>query len=281
MIKLIILDVDGVVLGSQKGINVPFPTTTVQDHILDLQNRGVVIALCTGKPSFAVKRMIQRVQLNNLHISDGGAVISNPIDGVVIRNINIPKQVVQQLLSQTVDRKALWQLYTMDSKYVQAGKFPRELQEDSELMPWVEVDDLLTIAQTESLTKLETIYSPEEEGYYRTLFKRYEDAITVQWTGVPTLLPNKLVIVTAKGVDKQTAVQELAKYHKIQLSEILAVGDTMMDWKFMQDCGYVATLSNASAEMQELVKSRGGFVGRDVDQDGLVDVLEYFKNLID
>lgn len=277
MIKLVILDVDGVILGDKQGINFPFPTKRVTEYLAKLQDSGMIISLCTGKPSFTVKRIIKKMRLDNLHISDGGAVIFDPIDNRIIKSATIPQDSVKQLLTEAQDHLAFWQLYTLEHKFVLAGKFPSQFQEDKEIMPWVEVDDLLETASNSSLTKIELVYTPESESYYRELLKKYENVISIQWTDVPNILPNKLIIITAKGVDKKSAVKDLSNYYKVKSDEILAVGDTMMDWKFMEGCGYVATVSNANFDVQNVVKARRGFVGGHVDNDGVIDVLEYFN----
>lgn len=278
MIKLIILDIDGVVLGTKTDVNFPFPSKRVAEYLTELQDSGMPISLCTGKPSFAVKRIIQIMNLDNPHITDGGAVIFDPIDNKLIKNKALPKDAVIKLMVENNDLLDYWQLYTLESKFILEGKFPSMYIEDKRIMPYRKVDDLFLIASNSDLTKIELVCTPETEDHYRNLLANYSEEFSVQWTDSKRLIPNKIIIITAKNADKGNSVLDLCAHYKIQPSDVLAVGDTMMDWQFMKLCGHVGTLANADSTMQEAVKSHGGFVGGHVDQDGLVGVLEQFKD---
>jgi hypothetical protein len=280
MIKLIILDVDGVLLGTKKGLNSPYPSIKVMKYLREIQDSGVPISLCTGKASFATKLLIEKMQLNNHHITDGGAVVFDPIDKEVLKNITLPGDAIQDLLKQTKDIRTNWELYTLNKWFVPVNseiKYAVQHQEHSNIIPFEEVDDLMPIAETNSFTKAMILYLPETEEYYRTLMNKYEGIMNMQWTEAPSILPNKLLIITAKGVNKKGSVNEMLIHYNIKPEEVLAVGDTMMDWKFMDGCGYFGVMGNADKEMKDLVTGLGGFIGGNVDEDGVIDIIEHFK----
>jgi len=54
VIKGIIIDVDGVIVGDKEGLNFPNPSKPVMDKLMKLKDNGIKICLCTGKPSFGV-----------------------------------------------------------------------------------------------------------------------------------------------------------------------------------------------------------------------------------
>lgn len=277
MIKLILLDVDGVVKGFKAGINSPYPSQKVAHYLREIQDKGLPICLCTGKVSFAMKKIIQRMDLNNLHITDGGAVILDSINHQIVKQTPVYPDVIKSILSRAHVSGTYWGLYSLDGKFVEAQKYPIELQENPEIMPWSEVENLEDIAGHHVFSKLEIIYSPENEELLRTTFGDYDELIDVQWTLIPPMLPHKIAIITAKGVSKLSARNVLLDHYQIKPAEVLAVGDTMMDWGFMAGCGYVATMGNANDEMKQLTLDQGGFVGGQVDDDGLIDILEHFK----
>jgi hydroxymethylpyrimidine pyrophosphatase-like HAD family hydrolase len=71
----------------------------------------------------------------------------------------------------------------------------------------------------------------------------------------------------------------LAELHQVPLNKTLAMGDSTNDWTYMEQCGYVATLSNGESELKELIRTRknDGFVSeKSIDQDGFVDALAFF-----
>ena len=281
MIKLVILDVDGVVLGSMPDINFPFPTAKVVSALLDLQSRGVAISLCTSKPVFAVQRILEKLPLTNRHVADGGAVVFDPQNNEIIKSETLTTQIVKDIMKATAEGASAWDVYTLKSKFVEEGKYNKEKIEDVRIMPFVAVENLLAEVEKSQVTKLELLYAPENENYYKEQLSKFEDQVALQWTAAPALLPNKIVVVTKLGVNKKSTVQELMDYYKVSPEEVLGVGDTLMDWNFMQVCGNYATLSNANEEMQDLVKSKAGFIGGHVNEDGLVDIIKnYFKSVL-
>lgn len=276
MIKLIVLDVDGVVKGFKEGVNSPYPSEKVIDYLKKTQDKGIPICLCTGKASFAVRKIVEKMGLNNQHITDGGAVVFDPLDDTVLKSITLPQDSVNSLLNSTHGKKILWELYTLNSKFIEAD-YPLDIRESREIMPWNEVHDLRPLGKSEKITKIEIKYLPNTEEYLKQIFKPHEEKLDIQWTHIPSLLPMKIVILTAKGVTKHVAVTDLVNYYGVDFSEVLAVGDTMMDWGFMDGCGYVATMGNANGEMKELITDHGGFIGGHVDDDGLIDILEHYR----
>ena len=281
MIKLIILDIDGVILGGLRGINFPYPSQKVTTYLMDLQNQGVKISLCTGKPSFSVQSIIEKVNLDNMHISDGGAVIFDPLSKNVYKAMTVPQKTITKIFKETSTHFALWELYTFKTKHVQAGVYPKEIHEDPVMMPCIEEPDLLKVVEQNELNKVELKCLPADESYFDQVISKYADQLTVQWTYSPMVPLYKIGIITAKGVDKRSSVQDLIKYYQILPQDVLAVGDTLMDWNFMEGCGYLATLANAKSEMQDLVQKKGGFIGGHVDNDGIIDILEHFKEYIE
>lgn len=47
MIKAIIADVDGVIVGNRRGVNFPLPNKVVMQKLKDLHKKGIPIVLCT------------------------------------------------------------------------------------------------------------------------------------------------------------------------------------------------------------------------------------------
>jgi len=279
MIKLIVLDVDGVVKGFKEGVNSPYPSEKVASYLKKIHDKGIPICLCTGKASFATRKIVERIGLNNQHITDGGAVVFDPLDDKVLESKIIAQEVISSLLTKAQGKKVLWELYTLHKKYIE-NDFPLDIIENPKLMPYTMVNDLRPLAISEKMTKIEIKYLPDMEEYLKQIFEPHKDKLDIQWTHIPSLMPMKIVIVTAKGVSKHAAVADLIKFYKVTLSEVLAVGDTMMDWGFMDGCGYVATMGNANAEMKELITGHGGFIGGHVDNDGLIDILEHYKRIL-
>ena len=97
-IKGIILDIDGVIVGEKIGFNSPSPHPDVISALKQIKSKGIPISLCTAKPHFAIKDIIENAELDNLHITDGGGVIIDPIDNVILKSNIIDSDIANDLL---------------------------------------------------------------------------------------------------------------------------------------------------------------------------------------
>jgi hydroxymethylpyrimidine pyrophosphatase-like HAD family hydrolase len=94
----------------------------------------------------------------------------------------------------------------------------------------------------------------------------------------PVLQPANLMVITKKGVSKKDAVLKIAKDHSFDLSNSLGVGDHHSDWKFMSLCTYKGVMGNSTDKLKDLAdQDDKACIGGVVDNDGLIDILDYFK----
>src|SRR3989344_9592230 len=98
-IKAIILDVDGVLVGNKKGFNWPNPNPAVIDKLRSLNKQGLIVSLCSGKASFAIKPIAEKAKLDNFHIADGGAVVCNFLRNEIIEEHSINKELLKKIIN--------------------------------------------------------------------------------------------------------------------------------------------------------------------------------------
>ena len=78
------------------------------------------------------------------------------------------------------------------------------------------------------------------------------------------------------GISKKQATLNVLSHLNIDPIDVLSVGDSTSDWKFMELCGFVATLENGQDPLKKLVNDKKGFIGGHVDQNGLLEILDHF-----
>src|SRR5471030_3245027 len=98
MIKAIIADVDGVLVGKKNGFNFPLPSTQVIQGLLRVHNGGTPVVLCTAKFNYAVRAIIKKAKLTGPHITDGGALILDPISGTVLRKYVLEPRLARDIV---------------------------------------------------------------------------------------------------------------------------------------------------------------------------------------
>lgn len=283
MIKAIILDVDGVIVGEKIGLNSPYPHTDVIARLKSIRQRGTPISLCTAKPHYSIQKIIDDAGLNNLHITNGGGVVIDPIDDIILKKHVIDKEQSKKVIKQYLDNNVYTEFYTVDEYFIQDNQKTdltkthiHILQRDPHT-----VSSLIDESQKQDIVKIMPIAKNEEDKKRLIeLFKPFEDDLTLSWGIHPIALPHLFGIITAKGISKKQAAMEIANSIGVKPEKMLGVGDSTNDWQFIESCGYAGTMGNASDELKKLVCSKGkekSFVGKTVDENGILDIFNYFS----
>lgn len=284
MLQALILDIDGVIVGDRQGYNFPDPHPNVISAMEAIRQRGIYISLCTAKPAFAIKNIIAAAHLDNVHITDGGAVIANPIGRTVAAQHGIAPALAGEVLSYYRQAGVYVELYTASDYYIPAAqqcditaKHSLTLQRPPRHLP---VDCERFLGQHPAV-KLFLIVRDEagKAAVAQSFQEKFAANLTLSWTVHPNTLPWQFGIVTAQGISKQQGAREIAQVLEVPLAATLGVGDTEHDWQFMQLCGYAAAMGNASGELKALVQQRRdtGFIGPSVNENGVLDIFRHFR----
>jgi len=275
MIQGIILDIDGVIIGSIPGVNSPRPHPEVIEALSNIRKSWLFISLCTAKPQFAIYDIIEVCGLNNLHITDGGWVIIDPLDEETLRVFNIDEGIANEVIDLFISKGVYTEFYTQDDYFIQSNqrsaitedhykvlqKYPKEVDR----YDWERVTKIMPIARDK-----------KEKDKIVQLFEPFTDKLTLSWWFHPVVNPLEFGIVTARGISKSYAAKQIADREGVSMEHLLGVGDSTSDWQFIQNCGYKVAMWNASQELKDLVLDAGWFVASDVDENGILEVFEHF-----
>lgn len=285
MIKGIILDIDGVIIGQKIGYNSPTPHTDVIDALRKIRQNDIFISLCTAKPHFAVDDIIKLAKLDNLHISDGGSVIIDPINSFVVKKFVIEKQIAKDVIKTYLDNGVYTEFYNGEDYFIQKNQHSGTTGKHSHILQRApkEVDSLVEESTSKEITKIMPIAKDEEDKKRLTeIFTPFQDKLTLHWGVHPVALPLQFGIITAPGISKKQAAIEIVKYYNASFENILGVGDSTSDWEFIQLCTFAGAVGNASKELKELVVQKGKdkfCIGKTVDENGILDIFSFFKVL--
>lgn len=278
MIKAVILDIDGVILGHEEGLTFPFPTDLVQKRLQNL-SMTTAISLCTVKAYFAVEPIIKACGIEkNFHITDAGATL---VQGATLETTTTT--IDQQQAKKLINELRLSDIYI--EWY--AGNDYYALEHENSLIRDGRTKLLgreATITNDVSISNISKIIAfPLNELQTVELIavsKKYSDFVSLHWGINPSLIPKTNAFLTHPTATKRSGVEKIAQLTGISLTETLAVGDSTNDWTFMELCGYKATLDNGTPELKELVLNQGdhGFVTeKNVEQNGIIEIFEHFN----
>ncbi|MGE5042191.1 MAG: HAD family hydrolase [Candidatus Levyibacteriota bacterium] len=283
MIRAIISDIDGVIIGNKKGFNFPKPNPEVMHALKTLNQKGIPVILCTGKASYVIENIIWEAHLDNPHIGDGGTLIFNPIKKEIIRKHTLETKLVQEIIKACVEKKIHISVNTLTDTFVDASHNPEITEKRSGVMEkQILVSPSLEkhVEELEVIKMLATVRTAEEIEEIKKIIGPYLDRINLLWTSHPMTGDWRYALVTLKGITKLSAVREVVDSMGLSFPEILGVGDTTGDWVFMKECGNVAVVGNTSLALQEEAKTKGDgnyFLAPSVDENGFLEILKYFK----
>ncbi|HEX7042208.1 MAG TPA: HAD family hydrolase [Patescibacteria group bacterium] len=283
MIDAIILDVDGVIVGEKIGFNSPYSHQAVINVLKQIRQKNIPIILCTAKPYKSILEIIKSASLNNLHIADAGGVIYDPIDNAVLEELFIEKQLAKNILQTCLDNNIYTEFYTRDNYFIQENQESFITPKHAHVLQFmpIKVPSLIQETNKQNITKIMPIaLDHEDKKRVIEILKPFENLASISWGLHPYAGHLQFCIITNKNTSKKTAVEKIIKSKKINFENILAVGDSTSDWKFMELCGYVATLENGTSELKNLIKIKGEkhfFIGKSVDENGILDIFEFFK----
>lgn len=275
MIRGIITDIDGVMIGDKIGYNTPNPHPTVIERIKNIHDMGIPIILATGKPHYTIGKIIEDCQLDNPHVTDGGAIL---FDNIVIKKHVIDPNVVSKLVELYITNNMYVEIYTEEGYFIQKSQIHENLTAvHTHILqtPPIIVEDLALESTKHNVIKIVPIATDtEDERRIHDLCRPFTSQISVAITVHPIANPHRFGIITALGVSKKQSAIDATTALGIPLSDYLGIGDSTSDWSFMQLCGTTATVSNGSEELKKFVRY---ISTKSVDENGMLDIFDHFK----
>lgn len=284
MVRGIITDIDGVIVGDKIGYNSPFPHPDVIARIRHIHESGIPVTLCTGKPHYAIRKIIMDCGLNSPHITDGGAILIDPISNTIIKKHVIDPTIAAALVKDCLAANMYVEIYTPDRYIIQKSQIRDNLTPvHTHILqtPPTIVEDLTEESSKHEVIKIVPIAVNDADiPRLMALCEPYKDQIDVAITTHLIALPHRFGIVTVKGISKKQSTIDVTSTLNIPLSDYLGIGDSTSDWSFMQLCGYVASVENGSDELIKFVLSKGpnhSFIGPSVEENGILSIFDHFK----
>lgn len=284
MKKAIILDVDGVIIGHKRGVNTPHPSAPVMEALRAIRKSGIPIALCTAKPAFGIEYEVKEAELDNPHIADGGGLLVDN-KGKVYEKYILETGLAKRIIGKLLEKNIYTEVYTEDDYYIQKNQKGDITEKHSFVLQREpqEVDSLIEFCDSNKVTKIMQVVADESwKPFGEDVFAPFKDEATMVWAVHPPILPLQFGIITAPGISKTQGAKSIARILDVPIENMLAVGDSTSDWKFISVCGYAGAMGNATDELKELVRSKGENryrIGGNVDEDGLLDILNWYTQI--
>jgi Cof subfamily protein (haloacid dehalogenase superfamily) len=258
MIELICIDVDGTLVGSSGSVH-----DDVWSAVDRARARGVRLAICSGRPGFGLAReYAARIQPGGWHVFQNGASVVH-LDSAVSRSAPLPAAVVDRLVARARETGRVLELYD-DDGYAVESTGDRARRHAALLGVPFAPRSFATIEAR--AVRAQWLIADHEA---KAVLGEPNSELTVATSLSPVMPDTVFVNMTARGVDKGSAIRAVAAGYGVPLDRVMMVGDGANDVPAMRVAGVAVAMGNAEPE----ALAAAAHVVAHVDAGGLVDAL--------
>lgn len=261
MIKLIVTDVDGTIVGKDEILHQEFI-----DYVQRLKARGIDYTIATGRVRGLAAHYVEALGISIPYAAGNGGCIVRGEE--VILEKTIPLSAVREVIEKA-DQMGMSVMYSIDGQEQAYRETDYVLQQQRDYDRYHEpkgfseeeweslhVDKIIVMAKYRdgSIGEIEVLCSllPPEIGY-----KRYAD---------------KSIDIFHREAKKEIGVKLLASLMQVSLEEVLFVGDDLNDVKALREAGIGAAVANA----QQPAKDAADYVTEGERHLGVMEAIDRF-----
>lgn len=274
MIKLVVVDLDGTLLTSDKKVS-----DGTLKAIKAYHERGIKFAICTGR-SLIETTHISEIKDVFEHcdyvITANGGTITSLKQYKRVYSYFLPKSKIREVYDSISDMDNLFEVFIDGKVFCDESRYKNYKQyihgafytmvEDTR----IPVKDIMNFVQ-ESDGKMPMLFiSFKDEPTRNKAFSRIEKIEDIS----PHLSWTKAIEIGVKGVDKGESTKKLSEIIGVEKDEILFIGDSYNDLPMRKAVDILVAMGNAIDELKDLAD----FVTCSNDDDGVVYALDKYLN---
>ena len=264
--KLLVLDVDGTLIG--KGA---YPSSRVTEAIMAARNKGIAVALSTGRATEACYHLLRHLNLDGLHVVfDGAAVVEWPSNDLIFLRALSPLA-GQRLIELAREHDLFLEIYAHDFYFIEKqGALADHQREKLQINPLV--TDLMRLVNRIKMVKGQLLAAnADEKQRADEVSREMAQYCKMSWSLDPS---NGIYFGNAisRHVSKAKALHDVVDYLGIDIGEILAIGDSFNDLSTFEVAGTKVAMGDAPDELKQLAD----WIAPPVDQDGVAVIIEKY-----
>lgn len=264
MYKLLVLDIDGTLLNSNKQIS---PSTL--QAISQAKEQGTIIVIASGRPTNGILDLARQIGL----MSSDNYILS--FNGANIINV----RTMERVFTQSIPQEYLQTIYDFKTKH----NLPLITYTDTHILTDDKVNEFITKETTINNMPIQQVPSLIDAiDFAPTKFLGCDEPSKLQelepiaaeafpFASVYRSEPFFLEVMP-KNVDKAYSLSKLLEILHIDKSEMICCGDGFNDKTMIQYAGLGVAMANAQPQVKEVAD----FITYSNDEDGIAHVIHKF-----
>jgi Cof subfamily protein (haloacid dehalogenase superfamily) len=259
MIRLVVSDLDGTLLDSDKRIHDEFWIVEQQ-----LAEKGILFSAASGRQYYSILDQFERVKERVIIIAENGTYVAR--NGVVLHKQGLDKEAAREFIDIARKLKDVYIVYCCENSayiekpderfYSEAVLYNKRLQV---------VDDVTRVDDYLLKFSLCDFAGAEQNSLHH--YKKYENDFKVVIAG------QKFLDITHPEANKGSAVKILQEKFSISPAETLVFGDYPNDLEMMDSARYSYAMKNAHPE---ILKKAPFVTEYDNNNNGVVEVIKKY-----
>jgi len=266
--KLLVLDVDGTLLGSSNLIS-----PDDREALARARDSGVHVSLSTGRAARSCSKLAAQLSLDGYHIFSDGAAVGSIDKGDEVYIKPIDKEVVRRMVEFAHRHKIDLDFHSATQYFIEQEASWSAVAHRQFFHIDPIVVDFTNIWERERIVKGGLVaLTPSEADKIRDFSRQFSDSLYFSWVTTPVYPGIDFINVVASGVSKGKALGQLAAYLGVEISEVMAIGDGVNDLSIFTAAGLAVAMGNAP----ENIKEAADHVTLDVEHSGVAAAIEKF-----
>ncbi|MCM1082326.1 MAG: Cof-type HAD-IIB family hydrolase [Clostridium sp.] len=263
--KLLVLDIDGTLVNSKKEI-----TKKTRDAIIDIQKKGHIVALASGRPYCGMEQYAKAIELDSFGgyalSYNGGLILNCRTHEAVYQNM-IPKRYAKPIYEYARENN-IGMITYQDSYAVTGTPVDAYMEYEARLnnLKIKQVGDFIGYVDFDMVKCLLTAEPELAAEHEKKLAHMLGSELNVFRS------EEYFIEITTKDVDKAKSLSILLDIIDMEQKDCICCGDGFNDLTMIKFAGVGAAMGNA----QQIIKDNADYITASCDEDGIVEVIHKF-----